>query len=64
MTTHTELFMLTPGLLFLTSSVFGEVVRDFPGEGGDESLSSGLPSMCRRLSKSPSPLIAGLHYDV
>lgn len=36
MTTHTELFMLTPGPSLLTSSVWGEVVRDFPGRGGGE----------------------------
>lgn len=46
MTTHTKLLTLTLGCLFLTSSVFGEVVRDFPGDGEEMGLS--LPSANHR----------------
>lgn len=68
MTTHTELFMLTPGPSLSDFLCFGGSGQGFFQEGGvggrDGSLSSGLPGIRRPLSESHSSLMAGLHYQV
>lgn len=68
MTTHTELFMLTPGPSLSDFLCFGGCGQGFfqgGGAGGRVGfLSSGLPGVRRPLSESRSSLMAGLHYEV